>query len=444
MEIWKAGSFNVVIPVLIQAKGRTGNERVYVRFPLPYKVGEAEYPGNVEEKLRTEIATYIWLQKHCPDVPIPILHGFGLPDGACFSHPQNTSFLSRMMWALRRRLLALFGFPAPSPYVRCGLRNHFDSGYMILSEAKGRSLAFSWEKHRHDKAYRQRLFSDLARIRISMDKIPIPRIGSLSFGLSGVVTLSNRPLNMYFHLLENEGIPSGIPRQRTYSSIEPYISDFLSFQDNKLIYQPNAIHHQQDGEMQLAALTALRATMHRFIRTDYRDGPFYYTLTDLQQNNVFVDEQWNIQTVIDLEWAQSQPIEMQLPPYWLTSKPIDAFDDDESVSELGALFNEYFDIYEAEEMARNGALFHGPVMRHVWETGGFWYFHAVKVPKGMYRVFNSNIQPLFNEEHCSGSIFDRVFFWYWGFGAQELVEKKIKDKENYVAQIKETFGKTVH
>lgn len=88
-EIWKAGSFNVVLPVLIRAKGRRDNERVYVRFPLPYKVGEAEHPGNVEEKLRTEIATYIWLQQHCPDVPVPILHGFGLPDGTCVSSMPN-------------------------------------------------------------------------------------------------------------------------------------------------------------------------------------------------------------------------------------------------------------------------------------------------------------------------------------------------------------------
>lgn len=79
-EIWKSGSFNVVVPVLIRE-----GDLVYVRFPLPYKIGEAENPGNVDEKLRTELATYIWLQQHCPDVPIPVLHGFGLPDGACVS-----------------------------------------------------------------------------------------------------------------------------------------------------------------------------------------------------------------------------------------------------------------------------------------------------------------------------------------------------------------------
>jgi hypothetical protein len=85
MEIWKSGSFNVCIPILIPGTGCRGHDKVFVRFPLPYKVGEANNPGNVEEKLRTEIAAYVWLQEQCPDVPIPTLHGFGLPDGQCVS-----------------------------------------------------------------------------------------------------------------------------------------------------------------------------------------------------------------------------------------------------------------------------------------------------------------------------------------------------------------------
>ena len=83
METWKSGSFNVCIPVLIPAPGHRGPDKVFVRFPLPYKIGEANNPGNMEEKLRTEIAAYIWLQEMCPDVPIPTLHGFGLPGGQC-------------------------------------------------------------------------------------------------------------------------------------------------------------------------------------------------------------------------------------------------------------------------------------------------------------------------------------------------------------------------
>lgn len=76
-EVWSSGSFNVALPIFLSQ-----NQIVYMRIPLPYRVGEAHCPGNVEEKLQTEIATYMWLRENCPDVPIPELHAFGLPDGS--------------------------------------------------------------------------------------------------------------------------------------------------------------------------------------------------------------------------------------------------------------------------------------------------------------------------------------------------------------------------
>jgi hypothetical protein len=73
---WLHGSFNVCIPIYID-KCR----KVMLRIPLPYKVGESTHPGNEDEKLRTEVATFIWLEENCPDVPIPFLWGFGFPGG---------------------------------------------------------------------------------------------------------------------------------------------------------------------------------------------------------------------------------------------------------------------------------------------------------------------------------------------------------------------------
>jgi hypothetical protein len=70
--------YNVCIPVYISPPS---DARVLVRIPLPYKVREAKYPGNVDEKLRCEVASYIWIQENCPDVPIPRLFGCGFPDG---------------------------------------------------------------------------------------------------------------------------------------------------------------------------------------------------------------------------------------------------------------------------------------------------------------------------------------------------------------------------
>jgi hypothetical protein len=78
-ETWLYGSFNVCIPVFISPPSTIRS--VLFRIPLPYKVGEAKFSGNVDEKLRCEVASYLWIQDNCPDVPIPFLFGFGFPDG---------------------------------------------------------------------------------------------------------------------------------------------------------------------------------------------------------------------------------------------------------------------------------------------------------------------------------------------------------------------------
>lgn len=80
---WLHGSFNVCIPVIVRSRnGKHGNEkRVLIRFPLPYRVGEAFRPGNSDEKIQCEAGTYTWLQENCPDVPIPQLYGFSLSTG---------------------------------------------------------------------------------------------------------------------------------------------------------------------------------------------------------------------------------------------------------------------------------------------------------------------------------------------------------------------------
>lgn len=77
---WRSGSFNVCIPMVISTTHQSRLPAgVLIRFPLPYKLGEEQHPGNVEEKLRSEAGTYIWLKWNCPTVPVPRLLGFGLP-----------------------------------------------------------------------------------------------------------------------------------------------------------------------------------------------------------------------------------------------------------------------------------------------------------------------------------------------------------------------------
>lgn len=85
IEEWIHGSFNICLPVYVKDWNQHAEKRVIIRFPLSYKVGEDTFPGNSEEKLRCEAATYIWIQKNCPDVPIPKLFGFAFGGNQCVS-----------------------------------------------------------------------------------------------------------------------------------------------------------------------------------------------------------------------------------------------------------------------------------------------------------------------------------------------------------------------
>lgn len=77
---WISGSFNICLPINVSNSGRHGlPRRAMIRFPLPFNVGEAFSPGSIDEKLRCEAATYIWLNKYCPSIPIPRLLGMGFP-----------------------------------------------------------------------------------------------------------------------------------------------------------------------------------------------------------------------------------------------------------------------------------------------------------------------------------------------------------------------------
>ncbi|RDL41490.1 Uncharacterized protein BP5553_01469 [Venustampulla echinocandica] len=439
-SVWLSSRFNVCIPVHINTPSSA--RVVLVRIPLPYKVGEALCPGNVDEKLRCEVATYIRMQEMCPDIPIPFLFGFGFPDGQMFTTPENASFLSRLVWYARRTLRAFLRLPNPCRYVGRRRPDALKTGYMIISwVSQGTMLSKSWDTLCHDKARRSNLFHGLARIMLSLNRSHLPRIGSFTLDNQGFTTLTNRPLTLRLHRLENEGIPRSIGRTSTYSATDLYLLDLLGSHDNRICHQPNSIHSKADGEQQLAALTMMRATLQHFTRPGYRYGPFVFSLTNLHQSNIFVDDKWNITSLIDLEWACSLPIEMQCPPYWLSGRAVDSIEPGEHLETFRQIITEYFDAFEQEERDITGEepLYQTPIMRKCWDTGSFWYFHAANSPKGLYRLFNEHIQPLFHPEHSEMPIFDEVVAPYWDVGAADMIERKIKEKEEYKDRLRELF-----
>lgn len=446
---WVHGSFNVCIPLYVNKHGQDLGKRALIRFPLPYKIGEFKNPGNVDEKLRCEAATFIWIHTHCPEIPIPQLWGFGLVGGQSFTKPENISLGTRLLWTLKRSIMWLLGLSLPCPYISHQRLALLETGYLVMDyigNSEVQMLSETWDEDCHEQVKRTNLFRGLSRMMLSLSQIPLPRIGSWTLDPNGALRLSNRPLTLRLHQLENGGIPTNISRSLTYSAADSYYLDLLSCHDSRIRYQPNSISDDDDGRAQIARLTTMKALLPHFSNKELREGPFLYRLTDLHPSNIFVDSDWNVKFVIDLEWACSLPAETLRPPYWLTGCSVDELTG-EHLETFSEAYEEFVGVFEEEEKQvspiNNDHSYRTNLMRNGWKIGNFWYFHALDSPKGLFNLFSQHIYPLFAPPTQSKDDFARVVSAFWAPDVEKLLAAKLRDKEEYQRSLCQRFEDAV-
>lgn len=256
----------------------------------------------------------------------------------------------------------------------------------------------------------------------------------------GVVSLTNRPLTLQLHQLENEDIPTHMPRQLTYAATDSYLMDLLGCHDNRIRHRPNSVLDQGDAQLQLSALTMMRALIPHFTDREQRQGPFTLMLTDLHQSNIFVDEHWHISSLVDLEWACSLPAEMLHPPCWLTGHNIDDITDDH-LDAYRERHSEFMAVFEDEERSMaSGGNHLANRMRAGWESGGFWYAHALQSFSGLYHLFIQHIRPRYGElDGEDWDAFERLVAPYWAPGLSGFVRQKIGEREQYLERVRQVF-----
>ena len=293
-----------------------------------------------------------------------------------------------------------------------------------------------------DKQRRANFFRDLSRIMLNLARVPFPRIGSLSLDHRGVVQLGNRPLNFRLQQLENKKVPTGIDRDTTYSSTEAYFPSLLSCHDNRVLHQANSVISQSDGETQIAVLAAMRALLPQFATLRFRNGPFFFSLIDVHPNNVFVDADWRIKSLIDLEWACVRPVEMLLPPVWVTGRRVDQLPPGEHLDAYRIALEEFFNAFDQEQISfppnQNRT---AELMRKGFETGHFWFFRALDNPKVACNLFFQHILPIFAGSLSENSVagFTACLAMFWKRNAKDIIEKKLKDRQLYEEELRDIF-----
>ncbi len=156
------------------------------------------------------------------------------------------------------------------------------------------------------------------------------------------------------------------------------------------------------------------------------------------QSNIFVDDDWNVTCLIDLEWICSLPIEMLAVPYWLTGRGIDELTGND-LDEFDKVHQEFVETLEMEEATtapdRQPALAH--LLREGWNSGSVWFWRCLACLDAIFPLVEDHISP----KYCPlSSTVEGVFSQSWCQKSAEVVNRKVIDYEKYTEELKCLFS----
>jgi hypothetical protein len=345
-------------------------------------------------------------------------------------------FYFRFWRMFQRSLRKYLRYPTLSRYAFNPIGEGLPTAYMLfeyIGPETGEILSDTWNQQREDPVRRQNLFRGMARLILSLARVPQPRIGSFEFHNNGTITLTNRPLPCSIIILENDGAPRTISRNETYTSTEPFVTDMLTFHDGFFLSNPRAVSSMGDCLGQMASKTLLRAISHHYIQRETRNGPFHLQLTDFHASNIFVDKHGNITCLIDHEWVCALPAEMLSVPYWLTGCAIDGITN-EKLLEFEIVHREFMDMFEEEEVKMMPT--NPPAMTRImhdgWNSGAVWFWHCITSVNAMWSLFDDHIGPRFFPLSTDS---EGVIAQYWCQGSPLAAGRKVAELEEYAKQL---------
>ncbi|KAL2023407.1 hypothetical protein VTK56DRAFT_2764 [Thermocarpiscus australiensis] len=327
-------------------------------------------------------------------------------------------------------------------YARSTAHHSVPFAYLLpehISAESGQMLSNTWDRYRDDAARRQRLFRGMSETVLSLARLPQMQIGSFQFNNDGTIALRNRHLSCSMVLLENDRAPRTMQRNDTYKCTDAFVADMITFHDQRFLSQPNAANSEIDWRGQMAVMTLLRVFSHRYIKRERRHGPFPLQLTDLHASNIFVDNDWNVTCLIDLEWLNALPREMLNVPYWLTGCSIDEIQGDR-YDEFDKIRREFMQVFQEEERAT--AAEHGltitvsEIMQEMWDSKGIWFWHCLSSVNAMYLLLEDHL--------CPGRLpvgVEKAVSQFWCEDPDNVVRTKLADKERYDELLRQAVNK---
>jgi hypothetical protein len=211
-----------------------------------------------------------------------------------------------------------------------------------------------------------------------------------------------------------------------------FMDDMLQFRENAFSAQPNAVNDEEDCRLQMLHMILLRRLKSHFVDQHF-EGPFVLQFTDFHASNIFVDDQWNIVALVDLEFVCALPADMMEVPYWLTVNTIDEMTEHtDTATRMHELF---VSILRDEErlLDRQKQPSRATSIHHAWMTDLCWFYCCFTSIDGIARCLEDHLYKKFNfepslaeERHYAKIISSR-----WSSESSAFVEQKLHDKARY-------------
>lgn len=153
-----------------------------------------------------------------------------------------------------------------------------------------------------------------------------------------------------------------------------------------------------------------------------------------------MDSEWNITSLIDLEFASVRPIQtVRGVPSWLSNHGVDELEGI-ALEEYDHLYHLFVDVLEEEEKARRLSTTYSERLRDAWKTGRLWYMASLNSLNAFPTVWEQHLQPRFFEKfeiQGEGMVLARL--WGGEKDVRGFIRGKVEDNEIYRERIREIF-----
>lgn len=169
-------------------------------------------------------------------------------------------------------------------------------------------------------------------------------------------------------------------------------------------------------------------------------GLFILQFTDLHASNIFVDADWNITGIIDLDFICSLPPDMLCMPSWLC---IDDLDDiSRNRDEFAASYDSFLQTFAAaEKKQQHHSTLLADTMRQAWHSGAYWVYYSFISVNAMAIMVSDHIFPIFGFESTldEEEAFFRSLSHFWCRNSEQFVQRKMKEKVQYDLDLQNYF-----